>query len=42
MRKAFRIVYYLFGMVLLAIGITLNTKTNLGVSPLISIGYAVS
>ena len=42
MKKAFRIVYYLFGMVLLAIGITLNTKTNLGVSPLISIGYAVS
>lgn len=42
MRRAFRFCYYLFGMVLLAIGITLNTKTALGVSPLISIGYAVS
>lgn len=42
MKKAFRVLYYLFGMVLLAIGITLNTKTNLGVSPLISIGYAIS
>lgn len=40
--KVFRVVYYLFGMVLLAIGITLNTKTALGVSPLISIGYAIS
>lgn len=42
MKKAFRVFYYLLGMVVLAIGITLNTKTNLGVSPLISIGYAVS
>ena len=42
MHKFFRVLYYLFGMVLLAIGITLNTKTALGVSPLISIGYAVS
>ena len=42
MHKFFRVLYYLFGMVLLAIGITLNTRTALGVSPLISIGYAVS
>lgn len=42
MHKLFRVLYYLLGMVLLAIGITLNTKTALGVSPLISIGYAVS
>lgn len=42
MRRAFRISCYLFGMVLLAVGIALNTKTALGVSPLISIGFAVS
>ena len=42
MRRAFRIGCYLFGMILLAIGITQNTKTALGVSPLISIGFVVS
>lgn len=41
-KKVFRVLYYLLGMVVLAVGITLNTKTALGVSPLISIGYAVS
>ncbi len=30
------------GMVILAFGITLNTKTGLGVSPIISIAYCVS
>ena len=40
--KVFRVVYYLFGMVLRAICTTLNPKTALGVSPLIAIGYAVS
>lgn len=33
---------YLAGMVVLAFGITLNTKTGLGVSPIISIAYSVS
>lgn len=30
------------GMVLLAAGITLNTKTGLGVSPIVSVAYSVS
>ena len=29
-----RIALYLVGIIVLALGITLNTKTNLGVSPL--------
>ena len=31
-----RIALYLVGIIVLALGITLNTKTNLGVSPIIS------
>ena len=31
-----RIALYLIGIMVLALGITLNTKTNLGVSPIIS------
>lgn len=42
MRRIVRFILYLFGMMVLAAGITLNTKTAMGVSPLISIGYAVS
>ncbi len=41
-QKAFRVLYYLFGMVVLSMGITLNTKTALGVSPLVAIAYAIS
>lgn len=37
-----RIALYLLGIVVLALGITLNTKTNLGVSPIISMPYAVA
>ena len=33
---------YLAGMVILSFGITMNTKTGLGVSPIISIAYSVS
>ncbi len=33
---------YLSGMVILALGIVLNTKSNLGVSPIISVAYSVS
>ncbi len=33
---------YFAGLVLLALGITLNTKTGLGVSPIISVPYGVS
>lgn len=33
---------YSLGMVALAVGITLNTKTGLGVSPIISVAYSIS
>lgn len=35
-------VLYLAGMIVMAFGITLNTKTSLGVSPIISIPYSLS
>lgn len=42
-RKLFnRITIYVAGMMILALGITLNTKTALGVSPLISMPFSVS
>lgn len=37
-----RWVYYLFGMLVLALGLTLNTKSDLGSSPIISISYTLS
>ena len=46
--KLFRVLFskrtllYLIGVVVLACGITLNTKTNLGVSPIISVAYCAS
>ncbi len=42
MKKLFRIFFYLLGAVILAFGITLNTKTGLGVSPIVSVPYTVS
>lgn len=33
---------YLAGMVILALGITLNAKTGLGVSPIVSVAYCIS
>ena len=33
---------YLYGLVILTIGITLNTKTGLGVSPLVSVPFVAS
>jgi len=41
-QKALRFMYYIFGMLILALGITLNTKTGLGVSPIISVPYSIS
>ncbi len=41
-QKTWRILYYCAGLVFLALGITLNTKTELGVSPLISIPNCVA
>jgi uncharacterized membrane protein YczE len=37
-----RFILYIFGMIFIAIGITLNTKTALGVTPIISTAYCVS
>jgi uncharacterized membrane protein YczE len=37
-----RFILYLLGMVILALGISLNAKTSLGVSPIISTAYCIS
>ena len=37
-----RWVFYLLGLLILALGIMLNTKANLGVSPIISVPYSIS
>ena len=34
--------FYLMGLLILAMGLTLNTKAGLGVSPIISLSYAAS
>lgn len=41
-RLANRLVFYGIGIAILALGITLNTKTGLGVSALVSIAYTVA
>ena len=41
-RLLIRWVLYLAGMVILAIGLTLNTKTGLGVSAILSVSFAIS
>lgn len=41
-QQVMRMLFYLAGMVILAFGITMNTKTGFGVSPIISIAYSVS
>lgn len=42
MKFARRLAVYCLGMVILALGIVLNTKTGLGVSPLVSIAFCAS
>lgn len=37
-----RIILYIIGLFLLAVGIILNTKTGLGVSPIVSVAYCIS
>ena len=37
-----RWILYLMGMMILALGLTLNTKAGLGVSPIISVAYSIS
>ena len=41
-KKGIRFLVYVIGMFILAIGLTLNTKANLGVSPIISVPYSIS
>ena len=38
----YRGLFYFLGLLILAFGITLNTKTGLGVSPIISVAYCIS
>ncbi len=38
----FRVFFYLLGLLVLALGLTLNTKTGLGVSSIISVAYSIS
>lgn len=38
----YRILFYVAGLLVLALGLTLNTKTGLGVSPIISVAYSIS
>lgn len=43
MNKIFlRVLFYFIGIVVLTIGIVLNTKSNLGVSPIISVPFAIA
>lgn len=42
MKTVNRWILYLAGMLVLALGLTLNTKTGLGVSPIISVAFSVS
>lgn len=44
MRKQYfyRILFYAGGLLVLALGLTLNTKTGLGVSPIISVAYSTA
>ena len=40
--RVYRFLFYGIGVICLALGITLNTKTGLGVSPITSIPYSIS
>ena len=37
-----RILFYISGLLILALGIILNTKCGLGVSPIISVAFSIS
>lgn len=41
-QKKLRFLVYTIGMFVLALGLTLNTLANLGVSPIISVPYSIS
>lgn len=38
----YRALFYVLGLLILAMGLTLNTKAGLGVSPIISVSYSVA
>lgn len=40
--KSFKNIFYVTGLLILALGIILNTKSGLGVSPIISVSYSIS
>lgn len=44
MKKAqtHRFIFYVVGLLILALGLTLNTKAGLGVSPIISVSFSIS
>lgn len=42
MKNFYRMLVYCLGLVILALGIILNAKTGLGVSPIVSIPYSIS
>lgn len=42
MKNLYRFAMYCIGLIILALGIVLNTKTGYGVSPIISIPYSIS
>lgn len=42
MKKFYRWFFYILGLVVLAMGITLNTKTGLGSSPIVSVALSTS
>ena len=42
MRQLRRVLFYFIGQIILATGLTLSTKVNLGVSPILSIAYCAS
>lgn len=42
MRQFYRWFFYLAGLLILALGLTLNTKTGLGVTPIISVPYSIA
>ena len=38
----YRAGFYVLGLLILALGLTMNTKAGLGVSPIISVSYSIS
>lgn len=41
-QNVYRAGFYILGLLILAMGLTLNTKAGLGVSPIISVSYSIS